>query len=75
MVDVVVGQQAGWDLLQRLHQDAATTGIPVIVLSTSPQLLARAEAEAARYGNMTYLEKPFDLDDLLGQVERLIGPA
>jgi DNA-binding NtrC family response regulator len=38
-------------------------------------LLARAEAEAARYGNMTYIEKPFDLDVLLAQVARLIGPA
>jgi CheY-like chemotaxis protein len=62
-------------LLERLHQDAATNQIPVIVFSTSPQLLARAEAEAARYGNMTYLEKPFDLDVLLGQVDRLVGPA
>src|SRR5690554_1063582 len=42
IVDIVAGQQAGWDLLERLHAEAATTGIPVIVVSTNPQLLEKA---------------------------------
>src|SRR5690349_20445088 len=46
VIDVVTGQQAGWDLLERLHLEAATTGIPVIVVSTNPQLLERAREQA-----------------------------
>jgi CheY-like chemotaxis protein len=51
IVDVVVGQSAGWELLDR----------------------AREEAE--RYGDHRYLAKPFELDDLLGAIDAMIGPA
>src|SRR5215207_2546194 len=32
IVDIVIGQRAGWELLARLHEEAATTGIPVLVV-------------------------------------------
>lgn len=75
IVDVVVGQQAGWELLERLHAAAATSGIPVLVTSTSHQLLERAQAHVARYGNHRYLAKPFDLEALLSEIRDLIGEA
>jgi chemosensory pili system protein ChpA (sensor histidine kinase/response regulator) len=75
IVDVVVGQSAGWELLERLHAEAATTGIPVLVLSTSPRLLQRAREQAERYGNHRYLNKPFGLDDILEQIREMIGEA
>ena len=75
IVDVVVGQSAGWELLERLHAEAATTGIPVLVLSTSPQLLERAREQAARYGTHRYLDKPFDIDALLSHIREMIGEA
>jgi DNA-binding response OmpR family regulator len=75
IVDIVIGQSAGWELLERLHAGAATTGIPVLVLSTSPQLLHKAQEQAARYGNHRYLDKPFSLDDLLTHIRDLIGEA
>ena len=46
VVDIVTGQQAGWELLERLHAEAVTTGIPVMVISTDPRRLA-PEQEAA----------------------------
>ena len=75
IVDVAVGQQAGWELLERLHADAHTTGIPVLVLSTSPRLLERAQEQAARYGNHRYLDKPFDVTALLTHIRAMIGEA
>ena len=75
LLDIHVGEHSGWDLLERLHEDAATNGIPVVVVSTSPALLARAEAEAERYGGRAYLAKPFDLGELVNIVGGLIGPA
>lgn len=38
--DAIMGQQVGWDLLAQLHDEATTTGIPVLVVSTDPKLLA-----------------------------------
>jgi DNA-binding response OmpR family regulator len=75
IVDIVVGQQVGWDLLERLHAEAATTGIPVLIVSTDPRLLERAQEQAARYGDHRYLIKPFGLDDLLTHIQEMIGTA
>lgn len=75
VIDVVAGQQAGWDLLERLHAEAATTGIPVIIVSTSPQLLDQARDQADRFGSHRYLGKPFDLTDMLDMVKDLVGEA
>lgn len=50
-------------------------GTPVIVVSTAPELLERARSEQARYGGQRFIGKPFDIDDVLGAVEELIGAA
>ena len=74
VIDVAVGESAGWDLLRRLHTEPATTDTPVLVTSTSPELLEQAGAEAAWYGtNRFFLTKPMDLDELLGMVREMIG--
>ena len=75
IVDITVGQQAGWDLLERLHAQAFTEGIPVIVTSTEPKLLEKAQAESARFGGRRFLAKPLDIDELLESIQLLIGPA
>ena len=75
IVDIVVGQQVGWELLEQLHAEAATTGIPVLIVSTDPRLLERAQDQAAHYGNHRYLIKPFGLDDILEQIREMIGEA
>ena len=67
--------EAGWELLEQLNESAATTGIPVLVLSTSPQLLERTQEQAARDGTHRYLDKPFDLDALLETMREMIGEA
>ena len=75
IVDIVVGQRAGWELLEQLEADADTAGIPVLVVSTDPRLLTRARDQAARYGTHRYLDKPFDLDSLLTTIQEMIGRA
>ncbi|MBI3967629.1 MAG: response regulator transcription factor [Chloroflexi bacterium] len=75
IVDLVVFQQAGWDLLERLRADATTHRIPVIITSTNPPLLKRAQADPARYGGPSSLVVPFDVADLLAAVDSLIGAA
>jgi DNA-binding response OmpR family regulator len=75
MVDVVIGQAAGWELLERLHASAAITGIPVLVLSTSPRLLEWAQTQAERYGNLRYGGKPCAIAALLAHSRAMIGAA
>jgi DNA-binding response OmpR family regulator len=75
IIDLAHGEQAGWDLLARLHGEAATSGIPVLVVSTQPHLLERAREQVAQYGGNAYLAKPFRLSAMLQAIEALIGPA
>jgi chemotaxis family two-component system response regulator PixH len=75
IVDLIHGEMAGWDLLAELRRQAATRNIPMILVSTSKQLLERAEAERVIWGGDRYLLKPFSLDALLQTIQELIGPA
>jgi CheY-like chemotaxis protein len=75
IIDIAIGQDAGWDLLEQLGADADTAGIPALVVSTDSRLLARAEAHAARYGTHRYLAKPLDLDAMLHAIREMIGEA
>ena len=75
IVDLVVGERAGWDLLERLQDGATTNGLPVLVTSTDPRLLERAERQRGQFGGRRWVAKPFDLDTLLDAVRELIGDA
>ena len=75
IVDVAIGQRAGWDLLEALHEAADTTGIPVLLVSTSSALLKHARAQAARYGAHRYLRKPFDVSTLLKTMQEMTRDA
>lgn len=71
----MIGEAAGWELLDHLQREAITRGIPMIATSTMQPLLDRARANQERYGRNQYLVKPFDLDDLVDTIRKLIGNA
>lgn len=75
IIDLVVGERAGWDLLARLRAAVSTQEIPVLLVSTTPDLLEKAREGREEFGGDRYLAKPFDLDDLLVTIEDMIGTA
>ena len=75
IVDVAIGQEAGWQLLEQLGADADTAGIPALVLSTDPRLLKLAQEQASRYGSHRYLAKPLDLEAMLEAIREMIGES
>lgn len=75
IIDVAIGQEAGWELLEQLGADADTAGIPALVVSTDPWLLERAEAQANRYGHHRFLAKPLDLEAMLKAIREMIAEA
>jgi CheY-like chemotaxis protein len=75
IVDLVFGERAGWDLLERLTQAIATRGIPILLTSTDSHLLERATVDPARYGTNIDLIVPFDIEDLIRAVSDAIGSA
>jgi CheY-like chemotaxis protein len=75
IIDLIHGEMAGWDLLAELRHEAATRNILVILVSTSNQLLEKAEEERVIWGGDRYFLKPFSLNALLQAIQDLIGPA
>jgi two-component system alkaline phosphatase synthesis response regulator PhoP len=75
IIDLVLGEQAGWDLLGALRGAVSTREIPVLLVSTTERLLDEARAQHEVFGGDRYLVKPFNLDELLGIVNELIGAA
>ena len=74
ILDLVPGEAAGWELLDQLPAKASTATIPMLVLSTSEALLARAQERVTGNSDRVCLSKPVDLEELLQTIAALIAP-
>jgi len=72
VLDVMMPGLDGLGALRQLKENAATKNIPVVVLSAKGHALTRVEAEVA--GAALFLAKPFSPNQLLGEVQKIIGP-
>jgi DNA-binding response OmpR family regulator len=72
VLDVMMPGLDGLGALRQLKENAATTAIPVVVLSAKGHALTRVEAEVA--GAALFLSKPFSPNQLLGEVQKIMGP-
>jgi DNA-binding NtrC family response regulator len=73
--DITIGgEEKGWTILNLLTLDPETRPIPLIVCSAAVQSLHEHQEILDRFG-ITALPKPFDLDELLRTIERVIAPS
>lgn len=77
ILDLKLADSSGLEILRDLKGDRTTADIPVIVYTAAvleaeevSQLIA---SDPARYQNVRVLQKPFDLDALLGLVQEVLG--
>jgi CheY-like chemotaxis protein len=76
ILDLMLGrEQTGWGVLQLLREDPNMAHIPVIVCSAAATALQRYTAPAVGEGAVEAVAKPFDVDDLLAVVERLLSTS
>lgn len=68
-LDVMMPEQDGWEVLQRLRQDPATANIPVVICS-----ILREARLAAAMGASAYITKPVTQAELLQVLGRWLGP-
>ena len=66
-------REVGWTMFDRLKADPSTRDIPVIVCTASHATIDRNRDRIVEHGD-AYVLKPFDLDEFLGVVRRLLGP-
>jgi CheY-like chemotaxis protein len=67
VLDLMLPEQDGWEILQRLTNHPATQSIPVIICS-----ILRARQLALALGAAAFLEKPVDETTLLTMLDKLI---
>jgi DNA-binding response OmpR family regulator len=66
LLDLALPTKSGLDVLRELKDDQPTREIPVIIVSAYGTLMNETDAHHAA----GVIQKPFDYDDLVGQVER-----
>ena len=74
LLDLMMPVMNGIEMLRNLRASTSTRSLPVVLMSAAPKFAALAmEPEIKEFSD--YLRKPFDLDDVLDIVKRLIGPG
>jgi DNA-binding response OmpR family regulator len=68
LLDLMMPEMSGWQVISALRSAQQTRAVPVVLLSARRDLAETAgDLKVA-----AYLEKPFDLDALLGIVQRYV---
>jgi twitching motility two-component system response regulator PilH len=73
LLDIEMPGMDGWETLRLLRLDPATRDVPVAMFTILFDL--REKVRALKYGAQEYVTKPFEMDDLLRRVRRVLeGP-
>jgi CheY-like chemotaxis protein len=67
ILDLMMPLVTGWQVLEVIQRDPALAGVPVVILTAATQ--DRPSGVAA------LLQKPFQVDELLETIQRLLRPA
>jgi CheY-like chemotaxis protein len=70
VLDLMMPVMDGYGVLEALGKDARTAALPVLVLTA--KAIPEEEARVTGAGAKRFLTKPFDPDDLAGELERLL---
>jgi CheY-like chemotaxis protein len=71
VTDIMMPKRSGLEVVAELKGDPATAAIPVVLVSA--KALASDVRAGREAGADDYVTKPFDPDDLLKRVDRLVG--
>jgi len=69
LLDLMMPGMSGWQVIAALKASPQTRAIPVVVLSARRDLPTIAK----ELGSVTFLAKPFDIDELIGIVRQYAG--
>ncbi len=73
LLDIMMPQMDGWEVLKLLRIDEDTAEVPVAMLSARTE--ARDRVQGLQEGAIDYICKPFSLSELLGKIEAIFSQA
>ena len=71
LLDIMMPQMDGWEVLKLLRVDDETSDIPVAMLSARTE--AKDRVQGLQEGAVDYICKPFSLHELLGKIEGIFA--
>jgi DNA-binding response OmpR family regulator len=71
LLDIMMPQMDGWEVLKLLRVDDETANIPVAMLSARTE--AKDRVQGLQEGAIDYICKPFSLAELLAKIETIFG--
>ena len=71
LLDIMMPQMDGWEVLKLLRIDDETASIPVAMLSARTE--ARDRVQGLQEGAIDYICKPFSLQELLAKIEAIFA--
>lgn len=73
LLDIMLPQMYGWEILKKIKTDKATKHIPVVMLTARRYL--EDETETSRYADLysAYIVKPFVVRELLDKIALVLG--
>ena len=71
LLDIMMPQMDGWEVLKLLRVDDETSDIPVAMLSARTE--AKDRVQGLQEGAIDYICKPFSLQELLVKIEAIFG--
>jgi DNA-binding response OmpR family regulator len=71
LLDIMMPQMDGWEVLKLLRVDDETATIPVAMLSARTE--ARDRVQGLQEGAVDYICKPFSLQELLGKIDAIFS--
>jgi DNA-binding response OmpR family regulator len=73
VMDLLLGQTSGWELIALARADDALRDVPVVVCSADIAQLRERSTELSKIAGLHVLQKPFSVDELTGLVERVLS--
>lgn len=73
LLDINMPEMDGWETLRLIKADDTTRHLPVVMFSVKGEV--RDKVHGLQEGAADYLTKPFEVDDLLARVRRVLGAA
>lgn len=73
LLDIMMHEMDGWEVLKLLKLDDATRGIPVVILSARVE--PKDKIRGLQEGAVDYVTKPFAVREILEKMSVILGPA
>jgi DNA-binding response OmpR family regulator len=73
LLDIMMHQMDGWEVLKLFKLDERTSGIPVVILSARVE--PKDKIRGLQEGAIDYVTKPFAVRDILTKIAAILGQS